>query len=263
MMPLPDDGARSLIAAERAFAAESVRTDMRSAFIAHFAADGVFLREGWANAREALRERPAPPITLDWAPRHVEVARSGELGLSTGPWIRASRARPDAPAAHGHFVSIWRRQDDGAWKVEVDLGISHPDPERDEAAVEAIAAADREGGAESLEQAETRFVEASLRGGVRTAYASHALPRFLLYREGHAPLRGREAALASPALPDEKVVWFADRLATSRAGDFGYVRGSYAAAADPARIRGHFLRVWRREAGGWRIALDVTNPAAR
>lgn len=259
LAPAPDDAA-AVIAAERAFAAESVRTDMRSAFLAHFAEDGVLLRGGWVNAREVLQGGPPPAVTLDWAPQHVEVARSGELALSTGPWIRTSRARPDAPAAHGHFVSIWRRQDDGAWKVEADLGISHP-AAAGGAAVEVVEPPAVTRAGEALDGAEMRFVAASLRHGARAAYEEHALPRLLLYRDGRAPVRGKAAALASGALTDDKVLWFADGLDMSRSGDFGYVRGSYAAAADPARVAGHFLRVWRREGDGWGIALDVATPA--
>jgi ketosteroid isomerase-like protein len=260
-MVSPRDDAASVIEAERAFAAESVRTDMRAAFMAHFSPDGVFVRGGWVNAREALRERAAPPITLDWAPRHVEVARSGELALSTGPWTRTSRTQPAAAAAHGQFVSIWRRQPEGAWKVEVDLGISHPDGAEEPGNVEVVvpAAMGTTGG--TLEAAEARFVETSLRSGSRAAYAAHALPRLLFYRDGHAPVRGKDSALRSDAMTEEKIVWLADRVEASRSRDFGYVRGSYADAADPARVLGYFLRVWRRGDEGWRVALDVTNPS--
>jgi len=45
------------------------------------------------------------------------------------------------------------------------------------------------------------------------------------------------------------------------AAELGYARGRYARASDPATTLGYFLRVWRREAGGWRIVLDVANPA--
>ena len=34
----------------------------------------------------------------------------------------------DKPTAYGQYVSTWKRQTDGVWKVVVDLGISHPAP---------------------------------------------------------------------------------------------------------------------------------------
>ena len=90
------DPPESLAAAETAFAAHSVREDMRAAFLAAFADDGVFVRDGWAVSNTYLKDRPAPPIVLDWRPVYTEVARSGELGLSTGPWKITSKEKPDA-----------------------------------------------------------------------------------------------------------------------------------------------------------------------
>src|ERR1700752_324379 len=84
----------SLAAAESAFAAHSVREDMRVAFIANFAADGVFVRNGWVVARDDLAPRKAPPIVLDWKPVYAEAAASGEMGLSTGPSKITSKADP-------------------------------------------------------------------------------------------------------------------------------------------------------------------------
>src|SRR5262245_607456 len=99
---------------------------MRAAFLAAFAHDGVFVRNGWVVSNDWLRDRPAPPIVLDWRPQYVEVAASGDLGLSTGPWKITSKAKPETPPSHGQFVSVWRREGGGPWKVAVDLGISHP-----------------------------------------------------------------------------------------------------------------------------------------
>lgn len=258
MAPSRDDAA-ALIEAERAFAAQSVASDMAAAFLANFADDGVLLARGWVTARAALAGRPPPPGSLDWAPAHVEVAASGELGLSTGPWTRTSRANPAAPAAHGHFVSIWRKQDDGRWRVEVDLGISHPEAQPLPKRVDVVPPSKRES-SNSLEDAEARFVADSVLEGARAAYAAHALPRLLLYREGHAPYGGKDGALS--ALDDTRTLWQADARAVSAAKDFGYVRGTYSDASDPGRIRGYFLRVWRRDAAGWGIALDIAKPAA-
>src|SRR4051812_41543291 len=86
MTPSRNSDAASLADAERAFAAQSMATDMVSAFLANFSEDGVLVNDGWAKARVAFAGAAPPPIHLDWAPSHVEVAASGELGLSTGPW---------------------------------------------------------------------------------------------------------------------------------------------------------------------------------
>ncbi|HEX5128538.1 MAG TPA: hypothetical protein VFV90_02270, partial [Usitatibacter sp.] len=234
--PAALDHTASLAAAETAFAAHSVREDMRVAFLAAFDTDGVFVREGWRVSNDFLRDRPAPPVLLDWRPQYVEASASGDLGLSTGPSKISSKADPSIPPTYGQFVSVWRRAPGGPWKVAVDLGISHPGDalwsaplETRQLSVPAGAASD--GG---IAEAEARFGEAVRRGGLRAAYALLGADNLRFYRPGNMPIATRAAALASPAMSDEKVAYSVERSETSRAGDFAYARGSYASTAAPA-----------------------------
>jgi ketosteroid isomerase-like protein len=127
----------SLVDAERAFSALSVEQGMKSAFIANLADDGILFRPGPVNGRDLWKKRPNPPGTLIWEPSYAEVSALGDLGVSTGPWeFRPPEGSGDAKVGHGHFVSIWERGERGPWKVAVDLGISHPRPERGIGAVD-------------------------------------------------------------------------------------------------------------------------------
>ena len=255
------DDARSLAAAESAFAAHSLREDMRAAFIAHFAADGVMPRGGWVVAREYLAPRAAPPIILDWRPVFTEVAASGEMGLSTGPSKITSKADPSQPPGYGQFVSIWKREAGGPWRVAVDLGISHPAPVYWDKPLETIAvAAEPAPPGDTIESAERRFAGDVQARGARAAYEKHGSSSLRLYRPNTSPMAGKEAALAWPGLSAERLAWTVEKSETARSSDFGYARGSYSTAPGAATA-GWFLRAWHREAGAWRISMDVTNPA--
>jgi ketosteroid isomerase-like protein len=254
----------TLAAAETAFAAQSLREDMRAAFLANFDSDGVYVRNGWVNAGADLAARPAPPIVLDWRPVYAEAAASGEMGLSTGPWMITSKTAPDTPPAYGQFVSVWRRASGRPWKVAVDLGIGHAQPELLGVALEVrIASGVSARGPEGIEGAERRFGDAARTAGARSAYARHGSARLRFYRDGASPAVGKADAMASPAMGDASFVWTIERSETARSNDFGYARGRYAAAAAPGTPLGYYLRVWRVEDGEWRIALDVTNPVPR
>jgi ketosteroid isomerase-like protein len=261
--PMTAEAPASLAAAETEFGRHSVREDMRVAFLANFAGDGVFVRNGWMVSNDWLGPRPAPPIVLDWHPQYVEAASSGDMGLSTGPWKITSKTDPAAPPAHGQFVSVWRREGAGSWKVAVDLGIGHPQPALWDAPLEArTSPAAAAGAAGSLAQAEARFAHEALAHGARAAYKTAGADDLRFYRQGHAPVKGRDAALAATSMGDERLAWVVERSETARSGDFGYARGHYALAASPATPAGWYLRVWRREAAGWRVVMDVTNPAS-
>jgi ketosteroid isomerase-like protein len=260
-VPAPLDHTASLAAAETAFAAHSVREDMRVAFLGAFAADGVFVRGGWKVSNDFLRDRPAPAIVLDWRPQYVEVAQSGDLGLSTGPSKISSKAKPDTPPTYGQFVSVWRREGTGPWKVAVDLGVSHAADSLWSAPLETrqLAALAAPGG--SVSDAEARFAADARARGLRAAYAAHSAGNLRFYRPGQPPAVGREAALAAPGMADAVPAWTIERTETARSGELAYARGAYAPGATPGVPAGWYLRVWRREPVGWRIVLDVVNPA--
>jgi ketosteroid isomerase-like protein len=248
--------ATSLASAEAAFAAHSVRQDSRAAFLANFAADGVFVRDGWVVARPALESQPAPPIVLDWHPVYVEAARSGELGISTGPWTITPHDRSKA-ALHGQFVSVWRRTD-GRWQVIADIGVAHPVAALEGARLQTrMAPAAGNGDAASLASAERAFTQAAAHGGMLEAIREHGSDDMRFYREGQAPWL--ESARALPAeVADESPIHFTQQdMQVARSGDLGFARGTYVQPADGKH--GVWLRAWRREGSAWRVSLAVAN----
>ena len=255
--PSPNmDDARSLAAAESAFAAHSLREDMRAAFLANFAPDGVMTRGAWVNAREFLAPRAAPPIVLDWRPVFTEVAASGDMGLSTGPSKITSKANP-SQYGYGQYVSIWKREPGGPWRVAVDLGIAHESPVFWDSPLVTVAVASPPAApGDTIEAAERRFADDARAEGPRAAYAKHGSSSLRLYRPGLAPMVGKDAALAWSGLATERRTWTVEKSEAARSNDFGYARGSFAAAGP---FSGWYLRAWHREAGAWRIAMDVTN----
>lgn len=258
-IPPVSEAPASLAAAEAAFAAQSLKEGMRAAFLAWLAPDAIVFRNGPVNGPALIASRPEPPIILAWRPVFVEVAQSAEMGLSTGPSTITSRADPLAPPRHGQFVSVWKRPPGGAWRVRVDLGISHPGAALADAPLEAgvTPSPGPHPGAGTIAGAEASFARLAAAAGDSSAYAHFVSASTRLYREGHAPFLGQEAALASPAAAATRTAWTMESHETSVSGDLGYATGRYAPPGGPAA--GHYVRVWRREPGGWRIAADVTN----
>ena len=65
-------------------------------------------------------QKPPPGFTgFQWRPEHGTVARSGDLGFTTGPVTRRGEA-PPGPAQSGRYFTIWRRQPDGTWRYVID-----------------------------------------------------------------------------------------------------------------------------------------------
>ncbi len=108
-------------AAETAFARTMAARDF-AAFCTFIADEGVFfggrgpqrgaaaVRVGWQKYFEG-DEAP-----FSWRPETVEVLASGTLALTSGPVFD-----PDGVPS-GSFMSIWRLEPDGKWRVVFDRG---------------------------------------------------------------------------------------------------------------------------------------------
>ena len=69
--------------------------------------------------------------TLAWEPQRAEVAASEDLGWTWGKYVLSFIDDEGVEQKrYGKYLNIWERQDDGEWKVLVDMGNSSPAPEK-------------------------------------------------------------------------------------------------------------------------------------
>ncbi|MDP1662728.1 MAG: DUF4440 domain-containing protein [Phycisphaerales bacterium] len=63
-----------------------------------------------------------PSFQISWKSDHAEVAASGDLGFTSGPY-RATYKGPDGAVVNeqGKFLCVWRKQADGTWKATHDM----------------------------------------------------------------------------------------------------------------------------------------------
>ena len=101
-------------------------------WVEYFADSGVQVTPGRnVVGKAAIRELMAPSLgdtarTLTWTPTSADVSESGDLGYTIGRWERTHRLRDSTVTTRGSYVTIWRKQQDGSWKVVLDIG--NPDP---------------------------------------------------------------------------------------------------------------------------------------
>ena len=101
-------------------------------WVEYFADSGVQVTPGRnVVGKAAIRDLMASSLgdttrTLTWAPTSAEVSASGDLGYTIGRWERTWRTKDSTHVSRGSYVTIWRKQGDGSWKVILDIG--NPDP---------------------------------------------------------------------------------------------------------------------------------------
>jgi ketosteroid isomerase-like protein len=64
---------------------------------------------------------------LDWRPVMAEVSNDGTMAYTIGDWDFYVRGKDSAASAgSGRYLTVWRRQADGSWKVLADIGTQRP-----------------------------------------------------------------------------------------------------------------------------------------
>ena len=116
-----------LIAADSTFAARSVSSGAKAAFLA-FAAEEAIAFGGtprMTEGREAIGAGfdgfPAGAV-LEWWPVMAQIAPSGDLGCTVG------EARITSLNRYSKYITIWQRQTDNSWKFVADGGNVRPAP---------------------------------------------------------------------------------------------------------------------------------------
>jgi ketosteroid isomerase-like protein len=258
-----------MVRSERMFAARALVVGWKQAFLEYFADSAVgFDGDQAAPAKSLFRNQPDPPkdLRILWEPRHGDIAASGDLGYLTGPVRTINPARNNGQPRHSIYASVWKRQQDGVFKVVMDMGVTTPGPvpfpdgfTRAPRTDVYTGNASTVAATRSLKDTDAALTNAA-RAGQADAYRGHLAEGARLHRPDMMPLVGQEAIvtwLTGQAAYASGESRFAE---TALSGDLGYTYGSYVMKGDSAG-RGFYVRVWARGHDGvWRVALDVLQP---
>lgn len=250
--------AKSLAAAETAFAQEALEKGIRSAFLNVLSDDGIVFLSGPQNGKKAFETKPENDQgVLQWQPVLAATATSGDLGYTTGPSTYKKNASDTQPS-HGQFVSIWRWEN-GNWKLLFDIGSKNPAPT---GPPEELQLVDNHAPNESALDAQALMLAHDRRYAADRAgqLAASAEDNFRLYQPGKFPVVGSAEAAAALHKAEAPIKFGPPKAEVSRGGDLGYLWGEYTAGA-ASEPTGYYLRIWRKDrAGEWKLALDLLHP---
>ena len=98
------------------------------AIVAFYADDAVLLpaAEPAVSGKSAIREEwhhilSIPDFASKSALTHLDIAASGDLGYTAGTYVATLRGEDgNIVTEPGKWVSVWKRQGDGTWRIVVD-----------------------------------------------------------------------------------------------------------------------------------------------
>ena len=265
--PQSSNALDSLVNAERAFAKTATDKGIRDSFLEYFAKDAITFNPAPISATERLRSRPGRPFSeyeLRWEPRTGDIAASGELGWLTGPSTFIDHTTAPSTPHHGNYLSVWRRQGDGAWRVFIDVGSDPPQPVTFAEGFTRFPLSSRYSGPDGKAQGSSTLLEvdkalnASMtREGAAAAYSAVVTNSSRLHRSGFMPSIGSGAIrdwLTANASAMSAVTGAAE---AANSADLGYSYGTYEVTS-PESEKGAYIRVWQRDGSGkWTLVADV------
>lgn len=261
--------ARTVVENESKFVQMAQEQGTRAAFLEFLAEDAIVFQPGPVNGRKTWINRPDGGIWLTWKPLFAAVSRSADLAYTTGPAEWRRQKEEAEPFGYGQFVSIWKKQKDGAWKVALDVGSEVPGaPKAEEAPPLEISVSPESDVASTvppspfkkLREAEAKFIAAA-RSDSTAALLASSSAMVRVHREGVFPAVGKEAA--GLMLSVTKGALALERMGggVSQSGDLAYSYGKYKLIRPQITDHGHYLQIWRtNEEGSWQIALDYQAP---
>lgn len=255
--------AAPVVAAERAFAADAPLLGVAGSFNKWSTPDAIVIGGGQvrrvADAYPPGPRRADEPL-LEWWPTFAGVARSGDLGFTTGPAARDQQG-------FGHYFTVWSRQADGGWRWIHDGG-SNADPAgqpgRDsEPRILPVSTV----GSTSAEtaMAEVRAAEAALAAAAATdqkaAHLSVLAPDGRLYVAPLPPAESPEAfAAALDSWPARFEFGATEGGSAADSGDMAWTWGRAAWNRDGQSRAGHYVRLWQKRPEGWRLVIAQLIP---
>ncbi|WP_299818767.1 hypothetical protein [uncultured Pontibacter sp.] len=236
----------SLANAERDFSATSQAEGLHQAFVAYMADDGLVFAPAPTNGKKLHATAPPSTALLTWYPAYADISSSLDWGFTTGPYQLKATPTDDKIVGAGFYLSVWRKQPDGQWKVAIDMGNSFsPNLLKTETYKPAAPGASSisKGTQENLLAKDVQKVQ---------PYDAETI----IYRHEEYPHKYKNGTIE----PAASITYTNLGHELSPAEDMAYTYGSYTHNVGEKAEKGHYLKVWKMLDGQWKLAAHNLVP---
>jgi ketosteroid isomerase-like protein len=265
----------TLIQAEKQFCKTSIKEGIRSAFLTYLADDAFVFDPHPVKGKPLYRARKKSCAVLKWTPIFVDISKAGDLGYTTGPFEYKKNDSDSSKIFYGHYVSIWKKQNDGNWQVVVDVGISHSKINIDEAGLNKIRSSapkklsssklmDQEKERKIIFDVEKNFSTIAQSKGIIEALKKFSSDNIRIFRDGQFPFVGLKNFKNFIKNECSKKTFEPMQTFVSVAGEFGYSYGiSKSIPENLNRKKANkfsYLNIWKKQNDNkWKIVLNLEN----
>ncbi len=249
-------GIEKMIQAEKDFAAYSVTHTTKEAFQKVIDSNSIMFENGKPmSAIEFWNKREKRPGVLNWRPQYAEISASEDFGYTTGPWTYQNTIN-DSIIARGQYTTVWHLDKNGEWKFLVDIGIDNTQPNNGELKIiDTPKEVDRLADITHISPlvgAETNFNK-QLEKKKTKAYSAFLSGESILTHHTFLPAANTTERQVLIVSTSSAIKYTMHGWGISPVPDMGY---TYGTATLNGKVE-NYLRIWRKEKDGWKIAVEV------
>jgi ketosteroid isomerase-like protein len=262
-----DGSTKSLVKAEKEFAATLAKSGSKAAYASFAAADGLAFRPNPVNAKTFYASHPDSK-DISWTPVYAKVSRSGDWGFTTGPYTEKGDK-----TSYGQYLSVWKANG-SKWELALDLGTSSNKPlnkvtpvfiePKDYYKPKFLNDKQRAAGADIIATTE-KTLNTTLKSYGMAAFAGFLNPDARLLFPGYEPMIGKDNILPFFNSMVSKINLKTTKVDKADGGDLAYTYG-IATVDYKADLRESFnyVFIYERQADhNWNVIVQVFSPAER
>lgn len=260
----------SLIAAENYFAAYVKDKGIREAFLKVSDENTLLFKPNPVKAEEFYAKKSSIDSgSLNWSPAFAKISKSGDWGFTSGPYSYS--AFSNSSPIYGQYLSVWRTNSKGVWKLALDIGMIHPKPLIEPYLTYLDPKSFRffrqiaEGRLKQREElilTTDRLFSKTLLENQRLAYDTFFAEESRLLFPGFEPIVGKTKInnfLSRQGIGVESIPSVANRALGS---DLAYTYGKALITKEGTTKMFNYVRIWESQEGfTWNVLLEIFSPA--
>ena len=262
----------SLVAAENYFESLVSSKGIKKGFSAIANENTILFRPDPIKALDFIKKAKRDSSQLSWGAAFAKISKSGDWGFTTGPYTYKLSPKSEQ-ISFGQYVSVWRANDKGVWKLALDAGITHNKPKKEEKLVYVDAVTGKFFHQRSdvrLQQREDMIMTSDrLFATTLKAYKNLAYNVFLgenarMLFPGYEPLIGRRNI--TDFLRYQELSINTEFVEADRAlgGDLAYSYGKATVTKNKVVKMYNYVRIWEVQEGfKWNVILEVFTPSEK
>jgi hypothetical protein len=253
-----------VVEAEDYFNKLVARKGIKEGFLAVADAEGIVFRPKPVKITDFYTTVEKQPGTLQWQPKFARISYNGDLAFTAGPYVYLNGKNED-DKVYGDYVSIWRGDGDGKLKLLIDLGIQHPEMEKEatvdfkepDASKKPVTNKDPFNGKTIILNTDKTMNQA-LTISSMGAYKEFLSPEGRYYFPGFDPMTGTDRVLKF--LNNEAISISAETIngGRSTSNDLAYTYGRARIKKGNIVSNYNYVRIWEVDSTHkWNILLEV------